>query len=85
MEYYQKTIAYPRDEKYINWSNPKADNSNDIPNPHDNKWFHQQLREVPYSMKTKAADGYKEVYKKEGRSAANERLCCFVKKCKDAK
>jgi len=66
------------------------------PHHHDKKFITEQLRELPYSMQSKAIEGYQAVYKaahdaepidhkksNAARSAANTRLREFVKKCKE--
>lgn len=88
---FKRIIAYPIDDKYIDWSNPKTDISGEIPHPHDKKFMEEQLRALPYALKPKAKAGYIAVYEEThskepiehkksnaARNAANNRLRLFV-------
>lgn len=89
-------IAYPKDDNYIDWRNPKTGQPQEVPHPHDKKFVSDQLRELPYALKPRAIEGYQSVYKaahdaepiehkksNAARNAANTRLREFVKKCKE--
>jgi hypothetical protein len=71
------TIAYPRDDKYINHSRTQChDDKLDYCHPQDDKWVREQLSKLPPGSRMRAIEGYKTI---KNRQEANTRLRLFVK------